>query len=232
VFVRVVLVGIEGAVNLGFIARTCMNFGVDELYLVNPRASIMEALRYSAKASNYLLSARIVSDLTDAIQGVDLVAATTAKGYSVGDVIRQAIPLKDFIELIRGRVERLAILFGRESTGLTREELRVADVLVTIPANPKYPVLNISQAVAIILWELWNIRGFRAENIPPPAGRDELYKLLSLFEEVSRRTIINEDKIRRVMEIWKKIILRSRLSIYEVKLVEYWIRKILSRIKG
>ncbi len=230
-FVRVVLVGIEGAVNLGFIARTCVNFNVDELYLVNPRASIMEALRYSAKASNYLLSAKIVPDLTDAIRGVDLIVATTAKGYSVGDVIRQAIPLRDFIGLIRGRVKRLAILFGRESTGLTREELSVADVLVTIPANPEYPVLNISQAVAIVLWELWNARGFRAENIPPPAKRDELYRLLGLFEEVSHRTIINEDKVRRVMEIWKKIIFRSRLSIYEVRLIEYWIRKILSRIE-
>jgi tRNA/rRNA methyltransferase len=230
VFVRVVLIGIEGAVNLGFIARTCMNFNVNELYLVNPRASITEALRYSAKASNYLLNAKIVSDLMNAIQDVDLVVATTAKGYSVGDVIRQAIPLRDFIGLIRGRIEKLAILFGRESTGLTREELSVADILVTIPANPEYPVLNISQAVAIVLWELWNIRGFKAENIPPPATRDELYKLLGLFEEVSRRAIINEEKVRRVMEIWKKIILRSRLSAYEVKLVEYWIRKILGKI--
>ncbi|MEM4224812.1 MAG: TrmH family RNA methyltransferase, partial [Desulfurococcaceae archaeon] len=44
--VRVVLVGVEGAVNLGVIARTCVNFGVKELYLVNPVASIEEALRY------------------------------------------------------------------------------------------------------------------------------------------------------------------------------------------
>lgn len=229
-YVRVVLVGIEGSVNLGFIARTCVNFGVDDLYLVNPAADLGEAIRYSAKAGEYLRKAVIVNDLLDAVKGVDLVAATTAKGYSVGDVVRQAVPLRDFIEMIKGRVSKLAILFGRESTGLTREELGYADVLVTIPANPEYPVLNVSQAVAVVLWEVWNIRGIQADNVPPAADREEIELILRLMRSISEKTLINEEKVGRVMEIWKKVVHRSRLSKYEAKLINYWLRKILGKL--
>ncbi len=229
--VRVVLVGVEGAVNLGFVARTCVNFGVEELYLVKPQASIEEALRYAAKAKNYLQNAVIVDDLEEAIRGVDLVAATTAKGFSVGDTLRQAVPIRNFIDEITGKVDYLAVLFGRESTGLTREELSKADVLVTIPANPEYPVLNLSQAVAVVLWELWNIKGLEAKNIPPPAPREEIDFILQLIREVSKYTIIHEEKIERVMEIWRKVIYRSRLSVYEARLIVYWVRKLLGKLK-
>ncbi|ADI31169.1 RNA methyltransferase [Staphylothermus hellenicus] len=230
-YVRVVLVGVEGSVNLGFIARTCVNFSVDELYLVKPAADLGEALRYAAKARDYLKKAIIVDDLADAIRDVDLVVATTAKGYSVGDVVRQAVPLKDFADMIRGRVNRLAILFGRESTGLTRKELRYADVLVTIPANPEYPVLNLSQAVAVFLWEIWNIKGIRAENIPPPAEKEEIEFVLKLIHDISSKVLVKDEKVLRIMEIWKKIIYRSRISKYEARLLTYWLRKVLGRLE-
>ena len=64
--IRFVLVGIEGSYNLGVISRTCVNFGIDELYLVDPRADLDEALKYSAKAKDYLLNAVIVYNLEEA----------------------------------------------------------------------------------------------------------------------------------------------------------------------
>jgi rRNA methylase len=79
--VRVVLVGVEGAVNLGVIARTCVNFGVKELYLVNPVASLEEALRYSARGRELLSNAVIVNNLEKALEGVDVSAATSAIGF-------------------------------------------------------------------------------------------------------------------------------------------------------
>jgi len=229
--VRVVLVGIEGAVNLGFIARTCVNFGVDELYIVKPVADLNEALQYAAKASDFLARAKIVDELSEALRGSDLVAATTAKGYSVGDVIRQAVPIRDFVEMIHGKVNRLSILFGRESTGLTREELSKADVLVTIPANPDYPVLNVSQAVAIVLWELWNIRKLQASNVPPTASREDVEFILELINRISSKVLGVDEKVKRLAEIWKKILYRSRLSVYEARLITYWLRKIENKLE-
>lgn len=228
--VRVVLVGVEGAVNLGFIARTCMNFGVEELYLVNPVASIEEALRYAAKAADFLRKARILDSLPEALKGVDLVAATTAKGYSVGDALRQAVPLREFVDMIRGRVEHLAVVFGRESTGLTRAELELADVLVTIPADPRYPVLNLSQAVAVVLWELWSSKESLAQNVPPRADRREVEEILGLIDNVSSIVLGHEDKVKRLHEVWKKVLWRSSLSMYEARLIKYWLRRISSRL--
>ncbi len=230
--VRVVLVGVEGSINLGFIARTCVNFAVEELYLVKPRADLEEAKRYAAKAVDMLDKAVVVNDLEEAISGVDLVVATTAKGYSRGDVLRQAIPIRSFVELLRGKNVKLAVLFGRESTGLTRSELEKADFLITIPANPTYPVLNLSQAVAIILWELWNIRRVTASNIPPPADRRSVEELLNLIKKASILVLGHEEKVRRVYEIWRKVLWRAQLSSYEVRLLYYWMQRVLSRLSG
>ncbi len=227
--VRVVLVGIEGSMNLGFIARTCMNFNVDELYLVNPKADLQEALIYAAKARDYLRNAVIVDSLDDAVRGVDLVVATTAKGYSVGDVLRQSISLRDFIEEIKGRVDSLAVLFGRESTGLTREELEKADLLVTIPANPEYPVLNVSQAVAVVLWELWNIRGFKPVNVPMRASRGDIEEIIGFIRGITEKLFTDPNKVSRLVEAWRKIIWRSMMSSYEARLLKYWFRRLINR---
>ncbi len=228
--VRVVLVGVEGSINLGFIARTCMNFSAEELYLVKPRADLEEAKRYAAKAVDMLDKAVVVDDLEDAISGVDLVVATTAKGYSRGDVLRQAIPIRSFVETLRGRDIRLAVLFGRESTGLTRSELEKADFLVTIPASSAYPVLNLSQAVAIVLWELWNIKRVAPSNIPPLADRRSIEELLDLIRKASTLVLGHEEKVRRVYEIWRKVLWRAMPSSYEVRLMYYWIQKVLSHL--
>lgn len=229
--IRFVLVGIEGSINLGVIARTCMNFGIDELYIVDPKANIDEALRYSAKARDYLLKSKIVSDLAEALKDSDLIVATTAKGYSVGDVLRQAIDINEFINLVKKlQSSRITVLFGRESTGLTRNELAMADYLVTITANPEYPVLNVSQAVAIVAWEFWKIRSLKAENIPPRASRDEIEKLLSIIKDISRNIFSSDDKIRRITRIWNNVIYRSYPSKYEVRLLTYWVRRVLSKL--
>ncbi|MET1159372.1 MAG: TrmJ/YjtD family RNA methyltransferase [Thermoprotei archaeon] len=229
--VRVVLVGIEGPVNLGIIARTCVNFDVDELYIVNPKADINEALKYAAKARDFLAKAQIVSSLDEAIKGVDLVAATSAIGYGIGDVLRQAVSIEDFVKEIRGRVNSIAIMFGRESTGLTREEIAKADVLVTIPANPGYPVLNISQAVSIILWELWKIRGVKPENIPPRATRTNVEELLEVVKDITMRVVKPEDKVKRILVVWKYTLFRARPSVYEYKILRYWFRKVKNKLE-
>ncbi|RLG81053.1 MAG: RNA methyltransferase [Thermoprotei archaeon] len=229
--VRIVLVGIEGAVNLGVIARTCKNFGADELYLVNPKTDLQEAMRYAAKARDYLASATIVNSLEEALHNVELVVATSAKGYSFGDILRQSLSLVEFTDIVRKGVESIALLFGRESTGLTRSEISYADILVTIPANPEYPVLNVSQAVALFLWEIWKVREIKVENIPPRATREDLEELLLLIRELSEKAVGVKDKVNRIMVAWKRVLFKSRMSKYEYRLIKYWTRRILNKLR-
>jgi len=229
--IRVVLVGIEGSMNLGVIVRTCKNFNVDEIFLVKPSADLGEASRYVAKASDLFERMIIVDDLEDALKNIDLVVATSAKGYGVGDVLRQALSLDDFLEIIKKGVNSLAILFGRESTGLTRDEIMHADLLVTIPANPEYPVLNVSQAVAIFLYELWKLRGFETTNIPPRIGRSDFENLMKLVDNITRMIVSDEAKAKRLSLTWRRVLYRSRLSVYEDRLLVYWFRRVLSRLR-
>ncbi len=227
---RIVLVGIEGALNLGVIARTCKNFEVDELYIVCPKADLDEAYRYAAQGKDFLEKAMITETLDEALYGSDIVVATSAKGFSIGDVLRQAISIDEFIESIKRFRGRLALLFGRESTGLTREEIEKSDFLVTIPASSDYPVLNVSQAVAIFLWELWRIRRREYRNIAPPASREEVDALLKLFNDVSEKVLSTHDKVKRFMYIWRHVLYRAYLRKYEVRLLTYWIRRVSSKL--
>lgn len=229
--VRVVLVGIEGPVNLGVIARTCVNFEVKEIFLVKPVASIEDALKYSARGRELLLKSVVVENLEEALRGVDVSVATSAVGYSEGDVLRQAMSIEDFVDIVIPRVKKVALIFGRESTGLTREELAKADFLVTIPANPEYPVLNVSQAVAIFLWEIWKKTKYaKPANIPPRADREDLEKLLSVFKELIGSTVSSEDKRMRCSIVLSRIIYRSRPSVYEAKVLYYLAKRVLRKL--
>jgi len=230
--IRLVLVGIEGAVNLGVIARTCVNFNVDELYLVNPVASVEEALRYAARGKDLLLRSVIVSSLEEAIKGVDISVATSAIGYSEGDVLRQAISIEEFVNTVLPRANKIALIFGRESTGLTREELAKADFLVSIPANPDYPVLNVSQAVAIFLWEIWKRRSVTPTNLPPRASREDLDKILDVLGEITQCVITTLDKASRCNRVLRTVLYRSRPSQYEARVLLYWSRRVLRKLKS
>ncbi len=228
--VRVVLVEPEGSINLGFVARLCMNFSADELYLVNPKASIEEALEYASKAKDFLLNAVIKTSVNEAIEDIDLVIATTGKGSGRSDYLRQAISLKDFISILKQRSpDSIAILFGRESTGLTREELSLADYLVTIPANPVYPILNLSHAVAIILYELFIFRGLYTNNIPPRASKDQIIEIYKLIDELTIKTV-HRDKAYRISRVLRTVIGRGMPSEYEARQIMYLLRKVLRKI--
>lgn len=230
--VRVVLVGIEGAVNLGVIARTCANFEVKELYLVNPVASVEEALKYAAGGRELLLESVVTSSLDEALAGVHVSAATSAIGHSEGDVLRQAVTLEEFAEKIYPGAEKVTLIFGRESTGLTREEILKADFLVTIPASPSYPVLNISQAVAIFLWELWKREKRPATNVPPRATREDMINLIKALEKVTSLAISTDDKRRRCNLALKRLVTRSLPSQCEAKVLLYWARRVAGRLES
>lgn len=151
---RVILVEPEGEYNVGFVARLCKNFDVNELYIVNPKCDLNESMRFSAKGLDILKNAVIVNSLDDAIKDLGIKIATSSIADNSGDMLRRSIKPWDLNEVI-SKTDKVGLIFGRESVGLTREEIGKADFLLYIPANPDYPVLNLSHAVGIVLYELW-----------------------------------------------------------------------------
>lgn len=154
---RVVLVGPEVAGNLGATARVMRNMGLSDLWLVSPKASPddPQARQFSTHGEEILRNARIVPRLSDALASCVLALGTSAR--LGGPFRRQSVRSPRQIGWLI--VETLssgpvALVFGREPSGLTNDELTQCHYLVHIPTDPGYGALNLAQAVAICLYEV------------------------------------------------------------------------------
>jgi tRNA (cytidine32/uridine32-2'-O)-methyltransferase len=152
---RVVLVEPSHPGNIGAVARAMKNMGLSRLALVNPhRFPHPEAMARASGADDILASAELYTTLPEALAGATRIYGTSARH-------QRTIPWP--IVTPRGAasaifastsVAETALLFGRESVGLSNEELEQCHTLINIPANPDYSSLNLAQAVQIISYEL------------------------------------------------------------------------------
>ncbi|MEZ0290614.1 MAG: TrmJ/YjtD family RNA methyltransferase [Sulfolobales archaeon] len=230
--VRVVLVGVEGSINLGSVARLCKNFGVEELYLVKPEASIDdEAYKYAMRGRDILSRAIVVSSLEEAFRDIELVACTSSIVPVDRDLLRQPIELREFVKILE-KYRSIAIVFGRESTGLNREELSKCHVYVHIAADKEYPVLNLSHAVAIVLYEIHSMYSERisVENIEEPQPED--YKLAEKYiSEIVDLVMRNVERSEEIKTSLKRILYKSTPTKTEINLLIKTLSKITTLLK-
>jgi tRNA/rRNA methyltransferase len=154
--IRVVVVEPLYQINLGYIARVSMNFGVSELYLVNPRCKINgnQAVKYSKHARSLLEGAKISKSIEESIRGTFSIGTTGIWRKSRGSFRNLFAPDRVCKLVRKNGIGRVSVVLGRDDTGLESEELRLFDALSFIPADDRYPVLNISHALAIMLYSL------------------------------------------------------------------------------
>lgn len=152
--IRIVLVETSHSGNIGAVARAMKNMGLGNLWLVNP-ASFPDEASYarSSGASDVLDSARVVSSLDEAIGDCVLVMGTSARGRKVPWPVI-APPEAAAEALGQARQGQVALVFGRENSGLTNEELQRCHYHIHIPSNPDYSSLNLAMAVQVICYEL------------------------------------------------------------------------------
>jgi len=146
---------IEG--NIGAIARLCNNFGINRLVLIAPQVDHLheESRRRARHSIKFLEEAIIVNTLEEIKQDYSFIIGTSAKAGLNYNVFRQPSFSWDLSEIQNVSQGNIGIVFGREDRGLSNEELRYCDFLVNIPVPGDHKVMNISQAVAIILYEIW-----------------------------------------------------------------------------
>jgi tRNA (cytidine32/uridine32-2'-O)-methyltransferase len=152
--IRIVLVNTSHPGNIGAAARAMKNMGLSSLCLVDPRDHpSYEAYSRAAGADDVLGNARVVSTLSEAIKGCAWVAGTSARERTIQWPMQNPrdCAVQCIKEVANGDV---AIVFGRERTGLTNEELERCNVLVHIPTNPEYSSLNVAAAVQVVAYEL------------------------------------------------------------------------------
>lgn len=156
---RIVLVEPLYQGNVGSVARAMKNFGFADLVLVNPCKLENEAQALASHAKDVLEGAKIVTNIDEAVEGVDVVVATTGiTGLKTDEHIRMPpYTPQELKEKFNGTSGTIAILFGREDNGFTNEELKLSDMIVSIPTSEIYPIMNLSHATTIILYELSQI---------------------------------------------------------------------------
>ena len=152
--VRIVLVNTSDCRNIGSAARAMKTMGLSQLVLVDPiEMPNGQAQALAAGATDVLTNAKVVSTLSEAIEDCGLVIGTSARSRTLPWPMLEP----------RGCGEKMvaeadeypvALVFGRESSGLTNDELQQCHFHVQIPANPEYSSLNLAMAVQTLSYEV------------------------------------------------------------------------------
>lgn len=148
----VILVGPQLADNIGMSARAMGNFGLDDMRVVAPRDGWPnEKARIAASGANHIIDeAKSYPNVSAAIADLHWVAATTARQrWLKKPVMTPAEAAHEMAKRIAAG-QRCGVLFGRESSGLSGDELADADVLIAIPVRADFASLNLAQAVLIL----------------------------------------------------------------------------------
>jgi tRNA/rRNA methyltransferase len=169
-----ILVEPENPENIGGSARAIKTMGFEALRLVNPQTPLEGRVQWTAHGSADILEkAGIFSTLDEAAADIDLLIAASARKRNITKKIIGADQIPGMLREREAAVKRAGIVFGRESSGLTNDEVLKCDVLSTVPLSTEFPSLNLAQAVMVYAYILSGLE-FVPENgnngSPAPEG--------------------------------------------------------------
>jgi len=217
--VRIILVQPEKAGNIGAVARSMKNFALSDLWIVNPKTPVtMEARAFAMHGYDVLKKAKKVKTLKQALRNLNLVVGTSAiVATSRSNITRVPITPHDLAHRIASFTGNVGIVFGRESSGLSNEEIEYCDLMVTIPANRDYNVLNIASASTIIFYELFKTRMKRPG--PPLVSPAVKKRLLLEFSHLVTHSGLQAHKRSLMQRSFRNIISRSFITRREASLL-------------
>lgn len=184
--IRVVLVNTSHPGNIGAVARAMKNMYLGQLTLVDPlNYPNAEATARASGADDILAGARVCETLDEAIADCRLVVGASARLRSVQwpQLDPRGCAEKALAESAQGPV---AIVFGRENSGLTNDELSRCRYLVHIPSNPDYSSLNLAMAVQVVAYELLMTSGHASEVVDAPRELASAFELQGFFEHLQQ----------------------------------------------
>jgi tRNA/rRNA methyltransferase len=209
-------------INVGHAARLVKNFGIRKLYLVKPKVDISVAALYASHASD-ILDRSIVTSFEKVRKENELLVATTAvKALKKSNVIRRTVRPERLHALLSSS-RTSSLVFGRDTTGLTNEEIRMCDLTVTINTTSTYKTLNLGHAVAIIL--------YLASRPERETGRVQSRRAREVFAESFNNLAvvsgISPEKTKNFIDVGKRIASASNLTDTQLNLMTGVFRKAL-----
>jgi TrmH family RNA methyltransferase len=160
----VILVSPRNPLNIGAVARAMANFAFAQLTVVAPYQAHWQEAKSAVGAGDLLHRARQCATLAEATADCTLVVGTGTIDRRKPEQPVLALPcLAPHVRQELARAGRVALVFGPEKRGLTRDDLSYCHLLVAIPTDPRQPSMNLGQAVAVFLYEL-------ATRLPAPSS--------------------------------------------------------------
>jgi tRNA (cytidine32/uridine32-2'-O)-methyltransferase len=226
--IRIVLVNTFHPGNIGAAARAMKNMGLSRLYLVAPKDfPADEATRRASSAADVLENAVVVENLQEALQGCSLVVGTSAR---MRHVQWTQVDSRQCGELLykESAEHEVALVFGRERTGLFNEELELCQYLVQIPTNEEYSSLNVASAVQVLSYEI-RMASLAGQAKLERVLKDEQDKLATadqlesmyghFYDTMSELDYFGQRNPEHVMRRLKVLFGRARPSVREVQIL-------------
>ena len=213
--------------NIGAVARVMGNFGLKDLVLIKPSCDhlCLEARQRAKHSGNILKKAKVVEEA--ALKKYATLVATTAVIGRDTNIARGSLTLSQLTEQLKKAKGNIALLFGNEADGLPQTLLRKSDLTVTIPTSKSYPTLNLSHAVALVLYELSTSSKNRVTaEITPASQKDKDLIMNYLNKAIDALQFSTKDKKETQRRIWKKVFGKAFLTKREAVAVMGFLRKI------
>jgi TrmH family RNA methyltransferase len=206
---RIVLVEPQHPGNVGAVARAMANFGVTDLALVNGCEINDDGYARSKSGKPILENLKRFDTMEKALADCDIAIGTSGiKPEGDKRWFRAPKDLKKINELINER-ENPALVFGRENYGLYREELALCETTITIPTNPDYPILNLSHAVGIVLYEIKRKEKVKGPKKRKAVSQEEFERLVERIMEMLEDSSYPERRLGRSKTTLRRLISRG-----------------------
>ncbi|HHJ17720.1 MAG TPA: RNA methyltransferase [Gammaproteobacteria bacterium] len=219
----IVLINTSHPGNIGAAARAMKNMGLGHLRLVDPQQyPSAEATARASGADDVLAAAQSFASLDEAVADCTLVIGASARSRSL------PVPMLDprgCAALVHSQPDpgRVAVLFGRERSGLTNDELDRCHHLVQIPTNPEYPSLNIAAAVQVIAYELRLAAGIAEPAAAPETDYASAEQMEQFYTHLEQTLIaldfLDADNPRQLMRRLRRLFTRSRPDQNEINIL-------------
>ncbi|MDP4496209.1 tRNA (cytosine(32)/uridine(32)-2'-O)-methyltransferase TrmJ [Vibrio cholerae] len=224
--VKVVLVGTTHSGNIGSAARAMKVMGLSQMVLVDPQCQVdVQAIALAAGASEIALNAQIYPTLEAAVADCGLVVGTSARSRTLEWPMLE--PRECGEKLIsEANQHSVAMVFGRERTGLTNDELQLCHYHVCVPANPEYSSLNLAMAVQLLSYEvrmayLTLQQSLQSNTLQEEYPRhQELERFYVHLEQVIMQTeFISAQQPGQVMKKLRRMFTRARPEAQEINIL-------------
>lgn len=226
---RIVLVEPLYSGNVGSVARVMKNFGFEDLVLLSPCELDRPAHLMAVHAYDIIEKARIEFSLKDALKGSSIIVGMTGlPGKTDNKHFRiPAYSPKQLKDKLAGNSGVVSLVFGREDAGLRNEELEICNIIVNIPTSPIYPSMNLSHAVAIVLYELGDVES----GLRYLAQDSDIGLLYEHIDEVLDDVEYKEHKEDKTKLMLRRIFGRCELTAREVQTMRGILRRIQWKLK-